>query len=106
MNSNEKIKTLKEEYDYIIVGAGSAGSALAYRMAHDNNKKILLLEFGGKNNSFLIKMPAALSYPMNMKKYNWGYTASPEEALNGRSLNCPRGKGLGGSSSINGMIFV
>ena len=75
-------------------------------MAHDNNKKILLLEFGGKNNSILIKMPAALSYPMNMKKYNWGYTASAEKALNGRSLNCPRGKGLGGSSSINGMIFV
>ncbi len=106
MKSGKNKNNLTDEYDYIIVGAGSAGSALAYRMAHDDNKKILLLEFGGKNNSLLIKMPAALSYPMNMKKYNWGYTASAEEALNGRSLNCPRGKGLGGSSSINGMIFV
>ena len=106
MKSNKNIRNLTEEYDYIIVGAGSAGSALAYRMAQDNNKKILLLEFGGKNNSLLIKMPAALSYPMNMKKYNWGYTTSPEKNLKGRSLNCPRGKGLGGSSSINGMVFV
>ena len=66
----------------------------------------MLLEFGGKNNSIRIKMPAAISDPMNMKKYNRGYATSAEKALNGRSLNCPRGKGLGGSSSINGMIFV
>ena len=68
--------------------------------------KVLLIEYGGHNNSIFIDMPAALSYPMNMKKYNWGFNSEPEPNLLGRSLICPRGKGLGGSSSINGMVYV
>ena len=68
--------------------------------------KVLLIEYGGHNSSIFIDMPAALSYPMNMKKYNWGFNTEPEPNLLGRSLICPRGKGLGGSSSINGMIYV
>ena len=88
------------------MGAGSSGSAIAYRLAQENNMKVLLIEYGGQNRSVFIDMPAALSYPMNLKKYNWGYRAEPEPNLYGRSLICPRGKGLGGSSSINGMIYV
>ena len=88
------------------MGAGSSGSAIAYRLAQENNMKVLLIEYGGKNRSIFIDMPAALSYPMNMRKYNWGFSAEPEPNLYGRSLICPRGKGLGGSSSINGMIYV
>ena len=68
--------------------------------------KVLLIEYGGHNKSIFIDMPAALSYPMNMKKYNWGFNTEPEPNLLGRSLICPRGKGLGGSSSINGMVYV
>ena len=88
------------------MGAGSSGSAIAYRLAQENNMKVLLIEYGGQNRSIFVDMPAALSYPMNMKKYNWGYSSEPEPNLYGRSLICPRGKGLGGSSSINGMIYV
>jgi choline dehydrogenase len=67
---------------------------------------VLVLEFGGSDFSPFIQMPAALSYPMNMPKFDWGYKAEPEPELNGRSLVCPRGKVIGGSSSINGMIYV
>ena len=88
-------------YDYIIIGSGSAGSALAYRLGEDGTTRVLVLEFGGSDAGPLIQMPAALSYPMNMKRYDWGYLAEPESALGGRSLVCPRGKVIGGSSSLN-----
>ena len=94
------------DFDYIIVGSGSAGSAMAYRIGESGKYKILVLEFGGTDVGPLIQMPAALSYPMNMPRYDWGYKAEPEESLGGRSLVCPRGKVIGGSSSINGMIYV
>jgi len=94
------------DFDYIIVGSGSAGSAMAYRLGEDRTRKILVLEFGGSDIGPLVQMPAALSYPMNMMRYDWGYRAEPEEALGGRRLVCPRGKVIGGSSSINGMIYV
>ncbi len=94
------------DWDYIIIGSGSAGSALAYRLGEDGSKRILVLEFGGTDAGPFIQMPAALSYPMNMKTYDWGYRAEPEPGLGGRRLVCPRGKVIGGSSSINGMIFV
>ena len=80
---------LTGDFDYIVVGAGSSGSAIAYRLAQEANMKILLIEYGGKNSSVFIDMPAALSYPMNMKKYNWGFNAEPEPNLFGRSLICP-----------------
>ncbi len=95
-----------EKPDYIVIGSGSAGSTIAYRLGENPQLKILVLEFGGNDNSPFIQMPAALSYPMNMNKFDWGYKAEPEPTLNGRSLVCPRGKVIGGSSSINGMIYV
>ncbi|MEM8812495.1 MAG: choline dehydrogenase [Pseudomonadota bacterium] len=92
--------------DYIIVGAGSAGSAMAYRLSEDGRSSVLVLEFGGTDAGPLIQMPAALSYPMNMSLYDWGYWSEPEPHLGGRRLACPRGKVIGGSSSINGMVYV
>ncbi|WP_181708301.1 choline dehydrogenase [Chthonobacter rhizosphaerae] len=94
------------EADFVIVGSGSAGSALASRLSEDGRNTVLVLEFGGTDFGPFIQMPAALSYPMNMPIYDWGYKAEPEPALNGRSLATPRGKVIGGSSSINGMVFV
>jgi len=95
-----------EAADYIIVGAGSAGCVLADRLSADGKHKVVLLEFGGSDRSIFIQMPAALAYPMHTKRWNWGYESEPEPHLNGRRLNCPRGKGLGGSSSINGLVYV
>lgn len=95
-----------DTFDYVIVGAGSAGCVLADRLSADGKHRVLLLEFGGSDRSVLIQMPAALAYPMNTRRWNWGYESEPEPHLNGRRLNCPRGKGLGGSSSINGLVYV
>jgi len=94
------------EVDFIVVGAGSAGCALAYRLSADGRSTVLVLEYGGSDIGPLIQMPAALSVPMNMATYDWGYHAEPEPGLGGRSLHCPRGKVIGGSSSINGMVYV
>jgi choline dehydrogenase len=93
------------EADYVIVGSGSAGSALAYRLA-EAGRSVIVLEYGGTDWGPFIQMPAALSYPMNMARYDWGFVTDPEPHLGGRRLACPRGKVLGGSSSINGMVFV
>ncbi|MBT6094629.1 MAG: choline dehydrogenase [Rhodospirillaceae bacterium] len=95
-----------ETFDYVIVGAGSAGCVLANRLSEDAGTKVLLLEYGGSDSSIFIQMPTALSIPMNMAKYEWGFQAEPEPHLADRSLHCPRGKVLGGSSSINGMVYV
>jgi len=95
-----------EEYDYVIVGAGSAGCVLANRLTEDGDVTVLLLERGGSDRSVLIQMPSALSMPLNMKRYNWGYESEPEPHLGGRRINCPRGKVLGGSSSINGLVYI
>jgi choline dehydrogenase len=93
-------------WDYIIVGAGSAGCVLANRLTEDGKNNVLLLEAGGRNKDIMIDMPTALSYPMASSKYNWGYSSEPEAALDGREITCPRGKGLGGTSAINGMVYV
>ena len=95
-----------EAFDYIIVGAGSAGCVLADRLSEDGRSSVLVLEYGGSDRSLFIQMPAALSIPMNSKTYNWGYESEPEPHLGGRRIACPRGKVLGGSSSINGMVYV
>lgn len=92
--------------DYVIVGSGSAGSALADRLSADGKHSVVVVEYGGSDAGPLIQMPAALSYPMNMSHYDWGYKTEPEPHLGGRSLAAPRGKVIGGSSSINGMVYV
>jgi choline dehydrogenase len=94
------------EFDYVIVGSGSAGGVLADRLSADGRYSVLVLEYGGSDRSVLIQMPAALSIPMNMPKYNWGFETEPEPGLGGRRLVCPRGKVIGGSSSINGLVYV
>ena len=97
---------MKTVYDYIIVGAGSAGCVLANRLTEDLATTVLLLETGGSDKSIFIQMPTALSIPMNSKKYAWQFETQPEPYLNDRKMHCPRGKVLGGSSSINGMVYV
>jgi choline dehydrogenase len=93
-------------YDYVIIGAGSAGSVLANRLGEDPKLRILVLEAGGSDRAITVQMPAALSIPMNSTRFNWGMKTEPEPGLDGRRVNLPRGKGLGGSSSINGMCYV
>ncbi len=95
-----------QNYDYIVVGAGSAGAIVASRLSEDSNCSVLLLEYGGGDKSIFIRMPTALGIPMNTKKYNWGFQSLPEPHLDNREMNCPRGKVVGGSSSINGMVYV
>ncbi|GFD90363.1 oxygen-dependent choline dehydrogenase [Tenacibaculum sp. KUL152] len=95
-----------QTFDYIIVGAGSAGCVLANRLSEDPKHSVLLLETGGSDKSIFIKMPTALSIPMNTDKYAWQFHTEEEPYLNNRKMHCPRGKVLGGSSSINGMVYV
>jgi choline dehydrogenase len=91
--------------DYVIVGAGSAGCAMAYRLAQAG-RSVIVIEYGGSDAGPFINMPGALSYPMNMGLYDWGFQTEPEPHLGGRVLATPRGKVIGGSSSINGMVYV
>ena len=95
-------------YDQIIIGGGSAGCVLANRLSADPNCRVLVLEAGRPDYrfDFRLHMPAALTYPLASKAYNWWYDSAPEPALDGRRVYQPRGKVLGGSSAINGMIFI
>lgn len=98
---------MADRYDYIIIGAGSAGCVLANRLTEDGTTKVLLLEAGGKDKSILVKMPAGVGSLIKAKgDYNWGFWTEEEPNLNDRKLWWPRGKGWGGSSSINGMIYI
>ncbi len=97
---------MTDQYDFIIVGAGSAGCVLANRLSADPSHQVLVLESGGSDRSPLIQMPTALSIPMNTERFSWQFHTEPEAGLDQRVLHCPRGKVLGGSSSINGMVYV
>ena len=92
-------------YDYVIVGAGSAGCVLANRLSVDPSVRVLLLEAGGRDRSPNIKIPAAFAKQFHTK-LDWDYMTEPEPHVDDRSLYVPRGKGLGGSSSMNAMLYV
>ena len=106
ISSDVGARTTPDTFDYIIIGAGSAGCVLANRLSEDPAESVLVLEFGGSDRSIFIQMPTALSIPMNGTKYNWRYETVPEPGLDGRRVHCPRGKVLGGSSSINGLVYM
>ena len=94
------------EYDYIIVGAGSAGCVLANRLTEDADTRVLLIEAGGADHDPLIKVPLAWGKMLLERKHDWGYFAEPEDSVAGRAIECARGKVLGGSSSTNAMAYV
>ena len=97
---------MTKSYDYIIVGAGSAGCVLANRLSADPAVRVLLLEAGPKDRSIYIHMPSAFAYPLANDKFNWYYESEPEPYMNNRRMYCPRGRVIGGSSSINGMVYI
>ena len=94
------------KFDYIIIGAGSAGCVLSNRLSENQNNKVAVFEAGGSSDIWKVKMPLALLYTMHDPKYNWKYYSEPEPHLNNRRLFCPRGKMIGGCSAHNGMVFV
>mgnify|MGYP000905577146 CR=1 FL=1 len=96
----------RQDYDFIIVGAGSAGCVLANRLSADPAIKVLLLEAGPGDRSWKIHMPAALTYNLMNDRYNWYYNTEPQKHMDGRVLYWPRGRVLGGSSSLNAMCYV
>ena len=97
---------MNKRYDVIIIGSGSAGGVLASRLTEDPDTRVLVLEAGGEDRSIMIHMPAGFSYPLGNDRYNWAYNTEPDPHMNDRRVMCPRGRVIGGSSSINGMVYI
>ena len=95
-----------KHYDYVIVGAGSAGCVLANRLSENPKISVAVIEAGPSSDSWKVDMPGALLYTMHDPKLNWKYYSEPEPHLNNRRIFCPRGKMIGGCSSHNGMVFI
>ena len=97
---------INKHYDVIVIGSGSAGGVLASRLTEDPDTTVLVLEAGGEDRSIMIHMPAAFSYPLGNDRFNWAYHTEPEPHMDNREVYCPRGRVIGGSSSINGMVYI
>src|SRR5690606_23265827 len=95
-----------QEFDYIVVGAGSAGCVLANRLSEDGRHSVLLVEAGGADDNWLLRMPLGFMMAAANPAYDWGYASDPDEKLAGGLLPVPRGRVLGGCSSVNGMIYM
>ena len=104
--SHYKRSNLMDNFDYIIIGAGSAGCVLANRLSENPSNKILLIEAGGKDSYPWIHIPVGYYKTMHNPKTDWCYKTEPDESMEGRSIPYPRGKTLGGSSSINGLLYI
>jgi choline dehydrogenase len=96
----------QQRYDYIIAGAGSAGCALAARLCEDADVSVCLIEAGGNGNSLFVRMPAGNGFIFGNPKFDWGYESIPQPGLDGRKIYYPRGKGLGGTSLLNGLVYM
>ncbi|MFN3551488.1 MAG: choline dehydrogenase [Novosphingobium meiothermophilum] len=106
-DSGQVMLMAQDAFDFIVIGAGSAGAVLAARLSEDPMVRVLLLEAGGKNTSVLVRMPAGVGTLIKQKsRHNWGFWSEPEPHMDGRRMWHPRGRGLGGSSAINGMVYI
>ncbi len=103
---SDPAKPIDGEYDYVVVGAGSAGCLLANRLSADSDMRVLVLEAGGRDNWIWFHIPAGYLFAIGNPRSDWCFTTEPEEGLNGRSLSYPRGKAIGGSSAINAMVYM